>query len=64
VTVILGIILGPIVEENIRLALALSNSDWTTFVATWPRQVMFSAIIGMLAYEVYKGLTSKPAAQK
>ena len=64
VTVVLGIILGPIVEENIRLALALSNNDWATFVATWPRQVMVAAIIGLLAYEVYKGLTSKPTVRK
>jgi putative tricarboxylic transport membrane protein len=64
VTVVLGIILGPIVEENIRLALALSNNDWITFVATWPRKVMVAAIFGLLAYEIYKGLTSKPAAQR
>jgi putative tricarboxylic transport membrane protein len=58
VTIVLGIILGPIVEQNIRLALALSNSDWTTFVATWPRQVMGVAIIGLLSYELYKSVTT------
>ena len=60
VTVVLGIILGPIVEQNIRLALALSNNDWHTFISTWPRKVMFAAILGLLAYEIYKGLITKP----
>ena len=64
VTVVLGIILGPIVEENIRLALALSNNDWTTFIATWPRQVIVAAIIGLLAHEIYKGIFSRPTARK
>jgi putative tricarboxylic transport membrane protein len=59
VTVVLGIILGPIIEQNIRLALALSKNDWYTFVATWPRKVMVAAIFGLLAYEICKGLTTK-----
>ncbi len=60
VTVVLGIILGPIVEQNIRLALALSKNDWHTFIATWPRKIMVVAIFALLAYEIYKGLTATP----
>ena len=56
VTIVLGIILGPIIEQNIRLALALSDGDWTTFVGTWPRQAIVLIIIIMLARELYVGL--------
>jgi putative tricarboxylic transport membrane protein len=59
VTVVLGIILGPIVEQNFRLALALSKNDWTTFVATWPRIVMVAAIILLLSWEIYKGVSAE-----
>lgn len=59
VTVVLGIILGPIVEQNFRLALALSKNDWTTFVGTWPRIVMVAVIILLLAWEIYKGVSAE-----
>jgi len=64
VTVVLGIILGPIVEQNFRLALALPKNDWTTFVATWPRIVMVATIVLLLLWEIYKGATAdrKPVA--
>jgi putative tricarboxylic transport membrane protein len=54
VTVVLGIILGPIIEENIRLALVLSGDNWGTFVATWPRIALVSVIVVLLAWEVYR----------
>lgn len=54
VTIVLGIILGPIIEENIRLALVLSGNDWTTFIATWPRIVLVSVIGLLFAYEIWK----------
>jgi putative tricarboxylic transport membrane protein len=56
VTIVLGIILGPIIEANLRLALALSDNDWSTFVATPPRIVIVVVIVGLLAWETYKGL--------
>jgi putative tricarboxylic transport membrane protein len=56
VTVVLGIILGPIIESNVRLALVLSRNDWSTFVATWPRQVMVALICIVLAWEIYAGI--------
>ena len=55
VTVVLGIILGPIIESNIRLALVLSANDWTTFVAIWPRQLLVALIAIVLAWEIYSG---------
>ncbi|MFQ5936058.1 MAG: tripartite tricarboxylate transporter permease [Acidiferrobacterales bacterium] len=54
VTIVLGIILGPIIEQNIRLALALSDGDWTTFVGTWPRQLLAGVIILLITWEIYK----------
>jgi TctA family transporter len=31
---LLGFVLGPMIEENLRRALLLSDGDWTTFVST------------------------------
>ncbi len=59
VTIVLGIILGPIIEENTRLALALSANDWSTFVDTLPRQVMVATIVILVAYEIYKAVKER-----
>lgn len=56
VTVVLGIILGPIIEVNVRLALVLSRNDWTTFIDTWPRQIMVALIVIVLGWEIYSGI--------
>ena len=56
VTVVLGIILGPIVEGNLRLALVLSGNDWSTFLATWPRQLLCGLIAIVLAWEIFAGV--------
>ena len=56
VTIVLGVILGPIIEQNFRLALALSDGDWTTFVVTWPRQIMFAGIVCLISWEIYKNI--------
>lgn len=53
VTIVLGIILGPIIEENMRLALVLSGNDWTTFVDTWPRIFLVSVIVSLIVYEFW-----------
>jgi putative tricarboxylic transport membrane protein len=58
VTVVLGIILGPIIEQNIRIALALSDNDWSTFVGTPIRVIIVAIIVGLIAYEIYKGILS------
>lgn len=53
VTIVLGTILGPIIEYNVRLGLAYSAGDWTTFVATWPRTVMVAGIAIIIVREFY-----------
>lgn len=56
VTIVLGVILGPIIEQNVRLALALSDGDWTTFVGTWPRQIIFVGLVCLVLWEIYKNI--------
>lgn len=51
VTIVLGAVLGPIIEYNVRLGLALSGGDWTTFVGTWPRIVLVTVIALLLLNE-------------
>lgn len=56
VTIVLGIILGPIIEANLRLALVISHNDWTTFIDTWPRQLIVTLIVLFLSWELYSGI--------
>ncbi|CAN0513729.1 unnamed protein product, partial [Laminaria digitata] len=53
VTIVLGTILGPIIEYNVRLGLAYSDGDWSAFVATWPRAVMVGGIAIIVVREIY-----------
>ena len=64
VTVVLGIILGPIIEANLRLALVLSANDWTTFVATTPRQVLVALIVVVLSWELFTGIRDAAAGRR
>jgi len=64
VPVVLGIILGPIIEQNIRLALALSNNDWTVFISEWHRVLILIAVIGLVLYEIYHGAGVKSFLQR
>lgn len=63
VTIVLGAVLGPIIEYNIRLGLALSGGEWTTFVATWPRVVLIGVIAFLLANEFRNAFRKKPEAE-
>ena len=56
VTVILGVILGPIIEQNTRIGLALADNHWSTFVATWPRLGLLACILGLVAWEIWRSL--------
>lgn len=56
VTTVLGIILGPIIEYNARVALALSAGDWGTFVGTAPRIGMISIIGFLVVWEIIQGV--------
>lgn len=53
---ILALLLGPIIENNMRLALVLSRGSWITFVNTWPGKISFVVMVGMVLYEIYKAL--------
>lgn len=64
VTVVLGIILGPIIEANLRLALVLSANDWTTFVATTPRKVLVAMIVIVLAWELFTGIRDAASGRR
>lgn len=59
VTIVLGMILGPVIEINMRLALSLSNNDWFTFVGTWPRRILVMIIVALLATEVKREIQSR-----
>jgi putative tricarboxylic transport membrane protein len=55
-TVVLGVILGPIIEVNLRLALSLSNDDWTVFAETWPRKAILALVLYIVVKEIIAGL--------
>ncbi|MFZ4651984.1 MAG: tripartite tricarboxylate transporter permease, partial [Rubrivivax sp.] len=52
---LLGFILGPMMEENLRRALLLSRGDWTTFIS---RPLSASLLIAALALIVIVSLPS------
>lgn len=52
VTVVLGIILGPVVEYNARLALTISNNDWSTFVQAPHQWAILAITVALLLKEV------------
>jgi len=52
---LLGYILGPMMEENLRRALLLSRGDWSTFVT---RPLSAGLLLGALAMIVVVALPS------
>ena len=56
VTIVLGVILGPIIEYNTRAALQLADANWLTFVDTWPRLIMIGIIVFLVFNEIRQGL--------
>ncbi len=61
VTVVLGVILGPIIEQNARTALALAQNHWSTFVATWPRIGLVACILALVGWELWRTF-ARPSA--
>lgn len=61
VTFVLAIILGPVIEDNARLALIFSSGSITTFVATWPRILILLVVAYLIASEVIGFRKSKKA---
>ena len=52
VTIVLGAVLGPIIEYNVRLGLAYSNGNWSVFAATWPRMLLCALIAFLVLNEI------------
>ena len=63
VPIVLGAVLGPIIEYNVRLGLAFSNGDWSTFYGTWPRMAICAVIIFLIVNEVRQALKRARAPQ-
>jgi putative tricarboxylic transport membrane protein len=63
VTVVLGVILGPIIEQNARTALALAHNEWSTFVATGPRIGLVICIFALVAWETWRHFAQRAAPQ-
>jgi putative tricarboxylic transport membrane protein len=56
VTIVLGVILGPIIEYNTRIALQVADANWLTFMDTWPRIIILGIIIFLVFNEIKQGL--------
>jgi putative tricarboxylic transport membrane protein len=63
VTIVLGAVLGPIIEYNVRLGLAYSNGDWAVFTATWPRLLLCGVIVLLILNEIYRAVSRRGAGQ-
>jgi len=56
VTVVLGIILGPIIEYNARVAMVIAGNDWSVFLGTWPRIILVALTVLLVLREIQKSL--------
>ncbi|HVB78892.1 MAG TPA: tripartite tricarboxylate transporter permease [Candidatus Binataceae bacterium] len=54
--ILLGFVLGPLVEENFREALRLSNGDLSTFVQSPIAIGLASAIVLLIAVQIWAGV--------
>ena len=59
VTVVLGVILGPIIEYNARVAMNIAGDDWTTFIGTWPRIILITLTVLLVLREIQKSLSEQ-----
>lgn len=55
VTTVLGLILGPIIEYNTRIALTISGGDWAVFAGAPHRMAILAIIVLIFAWEVREG---------
>ena len=53
VPTVMAVILGPVIEINTRMALAIGGGDWTVFIGTWWRAGMVLTILAILGSSVY-----------
>ena len=59
VTVVLGVILGPIIEYNARVAMNIADNDWSTFIGTWPRIILVSLTALLVLHEIRKSFADR-----
>jgi len=52
---ILGMVLGPIAEENFIRSLQLSDGSWTIFVASWPSRLLVVVIAVIVLGPILSG---------
>jgi putative tricarboxylic transport membrane protein len=53
---VLGLILGPLVEQQLRRSLAISQGDWTVFVAHPVSAVFLLVALAFIATPIISGL--------
>jgi putative tricarboxylic transport membrane protein len=56
---LLGMVLGPLMEENLRRALLISRGDWSVFVTRPLSAVLMAAAAGLLVLAVLPSLRKK-----
>ncbi|HRH89783.1 MAG TPA: tripartite tricarboxylate transporter permease, partial [Rubrivivax sp.] len=56
---LLGFILGPMMEENLRRALLLSRGDWTTFVTRPLSAGLLIAAVAMIVVVTLPSIKKK-----
>jgi TctA family transporter len=56
---LLGFILGPMMEENLRRALLLSRGDWSTFVSRPLSAALLLAAVAMIVVVMLPSIRKK-----
>ena len=56
---LLGMVLGPLMEENLRRALLISRGDWSVFITRPLSAVLMAAAAGLLVLAVLPTLRKK-----
>jgi putative tricarboxylic transport membrane protein len=56
---LLGMVLGPLMEENLRRALLISRGDWTVFVTRPLSAVLMAVAASLLVLAVLPSLRKK-----
>jgi putative tricarboxylic transport membrane protein len=56
---LLGMVLGPLMEENLRRALLISRGDWSVFVTRPLSAVLMAIAAGLLILTVLPALRKK-----
>lgn len=61
--VVLGVLLGPMVEQNFRLAMLISRDDWTVFFTRPISQGIIALLLIMLLSQLWKFYSRKRSAR-